>query len=823
MTTGVSAPDVATRSARSSVPGLPQICRRAQRRHRSGGRWNSTLAEITKMASLPSTTSGAPRATRPLTRGASARARLDEENGACLLLKLPADTWDVVVEQGLTPDDLARLSQTCRGGYGVAHAIASMRSIVHSKLRDGLLELKYTPVWDDRSRSYRDRAMQCWAPRLARRPRGGRSAPEPVAAWPHLLFVLCIAVDNELPGPQDSWQLEPNILLVLEMPAWDQDRTRACTEFAQRHHVHAMSAVAAPYGMREHVEPIAITAPLDVHSFTLNSCKIADLASLANIHTVDLSNSQDLTDVSALSSVHTARLHGCSNLVDVAPLAGATNVDLSFCSRLVDASALANVHSLNLYHCGQLKNVTASGFRPHTLNLGACEKLSDLSGLGGTHIHDLDLSGNAHLTDVSMLYNVYSLNLNGCTNIVDVSALGSVHTIHMAVTTHFREWDLHKVERNAHREMKIVNVAAFAGAHSVDLRGCTRVVDVSALAGVPHLKLKCCTRLKNVTGLGNRPALDLSGGVYGSNKALEDVSSLGGVGDLNLAYCRAVEDVSALGTADALNLSHCTAVKDVSSLGSVANINVTHSGITSTRGLGGHTKLDLSYLAGLTDVSGIESVQEIVLHKCASLVDVSPLASAHSIKISECHKVLDIGSLAAVQTLKVNNCQGIVCVAGFGNRERLDLTNCTSLADVAPLGGVKTLRLSGCSSVTNPAGLGAVSDLDLSYTGVADVAALATVHTLTLRKCKKLKDVSMLGAVHTLDISECNKITDVSALGRVHNLKLEKLYVAATNSADVRALNVGARFNAWCASLLRLPLLAAWHRSGWRGAACRVR
>ena len=61
--------------------------------------------------------------------------------------------------------------------------------------------------------------------------------------------------------------------------------------------------------------------------------------------------------------------------------------------------------------------------------------------------------------------------------------------------------------------------------------------------------------------------------------------------------------------------------------------------------------------------------------------------------------------------------------------------------------------------------------LDLSWcTGITDVSALGSVHTLDLSYCENITDVSMLESVHTLYLWGCTGITDTSMLTGVINL-----------------------------------------------------
>ena len=101
-------------------------------------------------------------------------------------------------------------------------------------------------------------------------------------------------------------------------------------------------------------------------------------------------------------------------------------LDLGGCNKITDVSALRNVHTLDLQGCKNITDVSALG-NVHTLNLQDCDNITDVSALG--NVHNLCLYGCKNITDVSALGNVHTLNLQGCESITDVSALGNVHTL----------------------------------------------------------------------------------------------------------------------------------------------------------------------------------------------------------------------------------------------------------------------------------------------------------------------------------------------------------------------------------------------------------
>ena len=111
-----------------------------------------------------------------------------------------------------------------------------------------------------------------------------------------------------------------------------------------------------------------------------------------------------------------------SNLKDVPNILGNVHtLNLGCCKEISDVSMLGNVYDLNLTCCDGITDFSKL-YRVHTLNLSFCKNITDVSNL--SRVHKLSLHGCYNITDVSMLGNVHTLKLSGCTQITDVSMLG---------------------------------------------------------------------------------------------------------------------------------------------------------------------------------------------------------------------------------------------------------------------------------------------------------------------------------------------------------------------------------------------------------------
>ena len=60
----------------------------------------------------------------------------------------------------------------------------------------------------------------------------------------------------------------------------------------------------------------------------------------------------------------------------------------------------------------------------HQINLANCDKITDVSSLGGVHTLNLRY---CNITDVSNLGKVHTLNLLGCINITEISMLHLIY------------------------------------------------------------------------------------------------------------------------------------------------------------------------------------------------------------------------------------------------------------------------------------------------------------------------------------------------------------------------------------------------------------
>ena len=98
-------------------------------------------------------------------------------------------------------------------------------------------------------------------------------------------------------------------------------------------------------------------------------------------------------------------------------------LNMGWCRGVSDVSALGALHTLNMYACDGVTNVSALGSL-HTLNMWRCWRVTDVSALGG--LHTLVVAECYKVTDVSALGGLHTLGMYGCTGITDVSALGGV-------------------------------------------------------------------------------------------------------------------------------------------------------------------------------------------------------------------------------------------------------------------------------------------------------------------------------------------------------------------------------------------------------------
>ena len=108
---------------------------------------------------------------------------------------------------------------------------------------------------------------------------------------------------------------------------------------------------------------------------------------------------------------------------------------------------------------------------------------------------------------------------------------------------------------------------------------------------------------------------------------------------------------------------------------------------------------------------------------------VAGLPNVHTVNLSG-SDVNNAGAalLGRVPCVNLSGCSKLTGVAALAGCLSIDLAHCANLRDVSALGNARKLNLRHCPRVTNAAALGRVGVLDLSSTGVVDVAALANVY-----------------------------------------------------------------------------------------------
>jgi hypothetical protein len=119
-----------------------------------------------------------------------------------------------------------------------------------------------------------------------------------------------------------------------------------------------------------------------------------------------------------------------SNLKDVPNILGNVHtLNLGCCKEISDVSMLGNVYDLNLTCCDGITDVSKLG-KVHTLNLVACDKVTDVSMLG--NVYDLNLSSCKNVTDVSMLGRVNTLDISNCINVTDISMICDIENLYIS-------------------------------------------------------------------------------------------------------------------------------------------------------------------------------------------------------------------------------------------------------------------------------------------------------------------------------------------------------------------------------------------------------
>ena len=128
--------------------------------------------------------------------------------------------------------------------------------------------------------------------------------------------------------------------------------------------------------------------------------KIKDVATLKDVHTLELSGCKNITNLAAISGINTLSLYDCTNLKSIDGLTNVKHINLQYCRFIEDISGLANAESVNLRYCYAITDVSVLA-NVKNVNVSFCWKINDISALSkyGAYAGGCNLKNRNNMLD----------------------------------------------------------------------------------------------------------------------------------------------------------------------------------------------------------------------------------------------------------------------------------------------------------------------------------------------------------------------------------------------------------------------------------------
>jgi hypothetical protein len=163
-----------------------------------------------------------------------------------------------------------------------------------------------------------------------------------------------------------------------------------------------------------------------------NECEsITDVSCFRNSEAVTFTGCHNVTNVNSLKNVNKLVLKKCDGVTDISALGRVKVVKIDDCKNLHDLSGLSTVHNLTVSRCSA--NCLSSLKQNSVLSIsGFFTSLSSVDFLAANNLlRVLDISDNASIRDISMLYTVEVLNITGCHWIKSLTGLTALKELEM--------------------------------------------------------------------------------------------------------------------------------------------------------------------------------------------------------------------------------------------------------------------------------------------------------------------------------------------------------------------------------------------------------
>jgi hypothetical protein len=480
-----------------------------------------------------------------------------------------------------------------------------------------------------------------------------------------------------------------------------------------------------------------------------------------------------------------------------------------------DAETLSNCRYVNL-SANLLTNLPEGLHHIHELNLSFNRHLSDISALhtenNGIHIINLIGTCTQHIRNVDNLRFVSELSLPE--TIESVASLGNVTKLcfginrtnqsQLSFLTNVQYLDLFYKRFKPFGEDGDADDDDGSGEENLQAR------DMLVLKKIPLpqlLSLKTYNmKIKDISNLINLRILK-------TFEIKKDISHL-------QPYLQELSYATSEKTIDAIRFPYLTKIsfdQDLpknfrfSNISSFSSIILENSEIIDGTIFAKNTQkyLKLSYCDELSNISKLGNIKILDLRDCRGLKSLKGLGKStqHTVYVSYCLGIRDVSMLQSVQKLSLDFCQNIKNISTLIKIPYLSLRGCNKIRDFTNLGKFqKYLNLTGCQYLQNKDlnNFSNIPELIFSYCPlITDVSMLTNVIRLTARHCKGLTNLQLYGDFMKCDFYGCSNVTEVIIYNHIYLLSLSalpivhilgSLTVKRDYPVDVNAINADKEF-----------------------------
>jgi hypothetical protein len=297
--------------------------------------------------------------------------------------------------------------------------------------------------------------------------------------------------------------------------------------------------------------------------------------------------------------------------------------------------------------------------------------------------------------------------------------------------------------------------------------------DLSILSSLRELELVDCSAVYEVSCLGNLTKL-----VIDKCPLVIDVSQLGSVPDLSLLHCQSLEDISQLKNNHRLTIKNCPKIKHYSVFQYpshlATNIIENDNSVNPMNKLFTRAKtLRLeSYLGESLQLKHCRFLYELSLVDCG-IKDFTSFSQPpysrrhlHKITVINCQNIISLAGLSFIPVIKIFYCENLVDISDLGR-------GCKKKSRVFNL----SVTINGCHRITDFSGLRDIRKINISYCDgfPVDAKDLGKVEILSISNCYQLKEFRLpSNQLKSLELCRCQSLTKIKGLWKVREVKIVK-------------------------------------------------